>query len=206
MYIPASFSEEDPRVLADFMRAHSFATLVSQVESVPFATHLPLHYDETNRSLWGHMAKANTQWRSLEGAEDVLVIFPGPHAYISPRYYADDTAVPSWNYATVHVYGKVVLVEDIAEQKQMLQKLTAVYEEPRPQPWEPNWEDRNHADKLAAITFFRIEIKQIEGKFKLSQNRPHADQQGAIEALRKVDTDDARGIAALMQERLNNLD
>jgi len=206
MYMPASFSEKDPRVLADFMRTYSFATLVCQVEDVPFATHLPLHYDEANGVLLGHMAKANPQWRLLEGAGDALAIFMGPHAYISPTFYADDTAVPTWNYAVVHAYGKVVLVEGIAEQKQILQTLTAAYEGMRAQPWEPNWEDENHAGKLAAISFFRIEINRIEGKFKLSQNRPSTDQQGAVEALKQIDTDNARGVAALMQERFAGRD
>ncbi len=203
MYIPASFAEEDPRVLTEFMRAHSFATLVCQLEGAPFATHLPLYCDADKQVLLGHMARANAQWRALASAGEVLAIFTGPHAYISPTYYAEDSAVPTWNYAAVHVYGRAVLVEEIAEQKRILQTLTAAYEGLRAEPWQPNWQDRNHADKLAAIAFFCIEIKKIEGKFKLSQNRSSEDRQAAVEALKRVDTDNARGVAALMREQLD---
>jgi transcriptional regulator len=200
MYIPSSFVENDPQVLADFMRAHSFATLVCQVEGVPFATHLPLYYDEKENALLGHMARANAQWRELDSAGEVLAIFTGPHAYISPTYYAEDTAVPTWNYAAVHVYGRAVLVEEMAEQKRILQTLTSAYESARAEPWVLDWENGEHVKKLAAIAFFRIEIKKVEGKFKLSQNRSDADQQAAAEALGRVDTDNARGVAALMQK------
>jgi transcriptional regulator len=200
MYIPSSFVENDPQVLADFMRAHSFATLVCQVEGVPFATHLPLYYDEKENALLGHMARANAQWRELDSAGEVLAIFTGPHAYISPTYYAEDTAVPTWNYAAVHVYGRAVLVEEMAEQKRILQTLTSAYESARAEPWVLDWENGEHVKKLAAIAFFRIEIEKIEGKFKLSQNRSDADQQAAAEALGRVDTDNARGVAALMQK------
>ena len=200
MYIPSSFVENDPQVLADFMRAHSFATLVCQVEGVPFATHLPLYYDEKENALLGHMARANAQWRELDSAGEVLAIFTGPHAYISPAYYAEDTAVPTWNYAAVHVYGRAVLVEEMAEQKRILQTLTSAYESARAEPWVLDWENGEHVKKLAAIAFFRIEIKKVEGKFKLSQNRSDADQQAAAEALGRVDTDNARGVAALMQK------
>ena len=200
MYIPSSFVENDPQMLADFMRAHSFATLVCQVEGVPFATHLPLYYDEKENALLGHMARANAQWRELDSAGEVLAIFTGPHAYISPTYYAEDTAVPTWNYAAVHVYGRAVLVEEMAEQKRILQTLTSAYESARAEPWVLDWENGEHVKKLAAIAFFRIEIKKVEGKFKLSQNRSDADQQAAAEALGRVDTDNARGVAALMQK------
>ena len=200
MYIPSSFVENDPQVLADFMRAHSFATIVCQVEGVPFATHLPLYYDEKENALLGHMARANAQWRELDSAGEVLAIFTGPHAYISPTYYAEDTAVQTWNYAAVHVYGRAVLVEEMAEQKRILQTLTSAYESARAEPWVLDWENGEHVKKLAAIAFFRIEIEKIEGKFKLSQNRSDADQQAAAEALGRVDTDNARGVAALMQK------
>lgn len=206
MYIPASFAENDPQVLADFMRAHSFATLVCQVEGVPFATHLPLYYDEKENALLGHMARANPQWQSLESAGEVLAIFAGPHAYISPTYYAENTAVPTWNYAALHVYGRTVLVEELAEQKRILQILTSAYEGVRAEPWGLDWMRSEHVKKLAAIAFFRIEIKKIEGKFKLSQNRSEADQRAAAEALGEVDTDNARGVAAMMRRQLDARD
>jgi len=106
MYIPNAFREDDQATLVAFMRAHSFATLVSVVDGTPFATHLPLVISEESGQilLVGHLAKANPHWRALT-ASDSLVIFQGPHAYISPSLYEKRESVPTWNYIAVHAYG-----------------------------------------------------------------------------------------------------
>ena len=109
MYIPKSFQVTDPEVLAAFIRAHSFATLVSAVDGTPFATHLPLLLDQG--TLLGHVARANPHWQAFDGQREALAIFHGPHAYISPTWYATGPAVPTWNYAAVHVYGAPRLIE-----------------------------------------------------------------------------------------------
>src|SRR6266487_3531020 len=109
MYMPERFREDDLPTLHALMRDYSFATLVTQHEGVPFASHLPLMLaaDEgPYGALFGHMAQANPQWRDFDASQDVLVIFQGPHTYVSPSWYEEDpTNVPTWNYAAVHAYG-----------------------------------------------------------------------------------------------------
>ncbi len=108
MYIPESFREDRRQILQAFMRDNSFATLVSCDHGRPIASHLPFLLDGDRGSsgfLLGHMARANPQWRDLADHPNVMVIFQGPHAYVSPSYYRSDFAVPTWNYVTVHAYG-----------------------------------------------------------------------------------------------------
>ncbi len=105
MYIPAAFAVKDEAILFDFIDRHSFATLVSTIDDVPFATHLPVLLDRARNRLLGHVAYANPHWRCFDGVREVLIIFQGPHAYVSPSWYVETPAVPTWNYAAVHVYG-----------------------------------------------------------------------------------------------------
>ena len=115
MYIPPSFRFDDPAKLSAFMNAHSFATLITCESGVPFASHLPMrHTCDSNvcTTLVSHMARSNPQWKHFASQTEVLTIFAGPHAYISPSWYATDRAVPTWNYATVHVYGRPRIMGD----------------------------------------------------------------------------------------------
>ena len=109
MYIPKAFQVSDSRVLAEFIASNSFATLISSVQGSLFATHLPLILDQSRSSqgvLLGHVARANRHWQAFDGQQEALAIFHGPHAYISPSWYASSSpAVPTWNYAVAHVYG-----------------------------------------------------------------------------------------------------
>src|SRR3954469_15609634 len=113
MYIPAAFAERDLTKLHDFIEQHSFGLLVSQVDGLPFASHLPFLLDRTagpHGTLIGHMARANPQWRTLAG-QMALVVFSGPHAYVSPTWYEAANTVPTWNYAAVHATGRAEVVE-----------------------------------------------------------------------------------------------
>src|SRR6266849_6044575 len=117
MYIPQAFRKEDVRTLHTFMQAYSFATLVTQQNGVPFATHLPFLLDNghgPHGTLLAHMARVNPQWHDFDSAQEVLVIFQGPHAYISPSWYEDDVAlsVPTWNHLVVHAYVTPRRIED----------------------------------------------------------------------------------------------
>ncbi len=117
MYIPKAFREEDIEILRAFMQGNNFAILVTMQDGVPLATHLPLILDCENGpygTLRGHMARANTQWRTFDEKKEVLVIFPGPHAYISPSWYVSEpeTSVPTWNFVAVHAYGIPRIVSD----------------------------------------------------------------------------------------------
>src|SRR5262245_60082327 len=114
MYTPEHFAVDDLPTIHDFIEVHAFGIFVSQVQNKPFATHLPFLLDRTaspNGVLFGHVARANPHWRELAGQE-ALCIFNGPHAYVSPAWYAAEKVVPTWNYVAVHAYGQVELVEE----------------------------------------------------------------------------------------------
>ena len=201
MYVPTSFREHDEQTLADFIARHSFAILLGRVEGVSFATHMPFLHDREQGLLVGHLARANPQWRDLAAAE-ALVVFQGPHAYISPTYYAADFAVPTWNYAAVHVYGAVRVVEEEARLAAIVEQLTERYEGGRSQPWRVDWNDERFGKMLAAIVGIEVEIAKIEGKFKLNQNRPEEDQLGVVAALQDSADEQERALAALMAARM----
>lgn len=183
MYTPKHFEVRDPDLLWALMDRFSFATLVTIDSDVPVATHLP-YLMERERGAQGmlisHMARANTQWQTLRADRDVLTIFQGDHAYISPSWYAPQPSVPTWNYMVVHAYGVPRLIDDHAA-LDMLERVIAKYEANSVQPWTM---DHAYATKLLrGIVAFEIAITRLEGKFKLSQNRSERDQLGAIEAL-----------------------
>jgi transcriptional regulator len=137
MYLPAAFAETDLTKLHDFIERHSFGLLVSQVEGLPFATHLPFLLERTSGphgSLVCHIARANPQWQQANG-QTALAIFTGPHAYISPTWYEAEQVVPTWNYAAVHVYGRFEVIENERVLLKIVQEMVAVYERSMPRPW-----------------------------------------------------------------------
>jgi transcriptional regulator len=171
MYVPAAFAETDKAKLHEFVRRNSFAVLTSNGEGGLVASHLPLLLDAEagpNGHLLGHMARANPQWRGVRG--EVMAVFSGPHAYVSPSWYEEEGTVPTWNYVAVHAYGTFHLVEDRDGLLDILRRSAAAYESPLPEPW-PFDESAGHVEKmLKAIVGFRIDITRLEGKWKLSQN------------------------------------
>jgi transcriptional regulator len=203
MYIPQHFAENDLSQLHDAIERYSFATLASQTDSVLEASHLPLLLDRNTGSsgtLLGHMAKANLQWRRATG-HPVLVIFSGPHAYISPQWYQATEVVPTWNYVAVHAYGRLELIEDAAATKEILDKMVAVFESGQPRPWQMNEPAELVERLLRQIVAFRIPIDRLEGKWKLNQNRPADQRLRVIDVLSQQPDDNSRGIAALMGGR-----
>ena len=203
MYIPAAFAEPDPATLRDFIRRHGFAALVTHGEGGLVASHLPLLLDADagpQGVLLGHMARANPQWRSVAG--QALAIFHGPHAYISPAWYEGRGTVPTWNYAAVHAYGDIHLVEDEGGLLDILRRSVAAYEGPRPEPWTFDESEPHVEGLLRAIVGFRIEITRLEGKWKLSQNHPEERRRKVIRALAARADDDSRAIAGMMEETL----
>jgi transcriptional regulator len=205
VYIPHLFREDDPSVLLDFMRAHSFITLVTVMDGVPFASHVPVVIEtgavarenaaedtkagikraikaETMR-ITGHLAKANPQWRSF-GAGEALAIFGGPHAYISPALYEKFESVPTWNYVAVHAYGpvRIVAAEEQESIRGMMDTLIATYDA----GYQPQWEalpDRYREGMLQGVVGFEMTVTRLEGKYKLSQNRSAADRVNVAAAL-----------------------
>jgi transcriptional regulator len=203
MYIPASFKMEDKQVIYDFMEQNSFAILFTYFNDLPYATHLPFLLDRSEGCLYGHMAKANPQWHEIN--DDVLVAFHGPHAYISPSWYETDQAVPTWNYAAVHVTGKFILIEDHNELKKILDRTANSYESSMPQPWSMSSLDPKLLSALSdAIVGFKIEILKIEGKWKLSQNHSEDRREKVIQALETKQDDNSKRIADLMKSAMES--
>lgn len=201
MYIPAHFAETNPGALRELIEQNNFATLVSTDGARPFATHLPFLYAPDDRALLGHMARANPHWQALANSGgEVLVIFQGPHDYISPGWYAEP-GVPTWNYAAVHVYGTFELVTAPDAHRKILADLTAQHESGRPEPWRADFDAPFVTGMLRGTIAFRIGIRDIEGKVKMSQNRADADRERVIAELERDGSDNARGVARLMRER-----
>tara|TARA_R110001592_G_scaffold43784_1_gene141737 strand:+ start:367 stop:975 length:609 start_codon:yes stop_codon:yes gene_type:complete len=201
MYCPSHFVENDPAALGALIDANNFAVLVSSVDGQAFATHLPFLYRPQSALLCAHMARANPHWQALvEQSDDVLVIFQGPHEYVSPTWYGEP-GVPTWNYAAAHVYGSFELIGDPAAHREVLEALTAHHEAGNSPPWQADFQAPLIAGMLHATVAFNIRIRSIEGKFKLSQNRPLADRTRVVEALEARGGDNALGVARLMRER-----
>jgi transcriptional regulator len=204
MYVPPHFAVDDLPTLHAFIDRHPFGLLSSQVDGVPFATHLPLLLDRQTSphgSLLGHVARQNPQWRELSG-QRVLCIFNGPHAYVSPTWYQSDKVVPTWNYVAVHAYGRARLIEDPDSVIALVARLTDRFEREMPVPWTFD-RTEPYVRKLATqILGFAVEIDRIEGKWKLNQNHPAERRRRVIAALREQGYEDARQIADWMERGL----
>lgn len=203
MYIPPSFRIDDPATLSAFMDAHSFATLVTSVDDVPLASHLPVRQfcqSGVCTQLVSHMARANPQWRQFDAKTEVLTIFQGPHAYISPSWYASDVAVPTWNYTTAHVYGVPRVVSDHENIVSLLEETVRFYEASFDRPWPGTLPNELRDQLIDSIVAFEIEVTRIEGKFKLGQNRSADDIAGVYRALTASQNAHHRELAAFMSE------
>ncbi|MFO1001908.1 MAG: FMN-binding negative transcriptional regulator [Planctomycetaceae bacterium] len=203
MYTPPSFVENDLRTLHDFMDQNSFATLISAGEQEPFASHLPLLIERdrgTQGVLAGHFARANPHWQMANG-QRVLVIFHGPHAYISPGWVQSKTMVPTWNYVAVHAYGVLRIVDHPDCVRDILTRMVSRYESSREQPWTMDLADQGFIEKLtSAIVGFEVEIDRLEGKWKLSQNHPAERREQIVTGLLETERNDELQIARLMKD------
>ena len=201
MYVPPSFARTDPADLFAFVEVHSFALLVSHRDGGPFASHLPLLLDRAagpHGTLIGHMARANPQWRHLDG-QSVLAVFSGPHAYVSPSWYEAEGVVPTWNYAAVHAVGTFRLVDAPDAVVGIVADTVEVYERGRSDPWRLD-ADAEYVRQLAAgIVGFWVEVERWEGKWKLSQNQPAERREKVAAALEGSSDPDARAVARLMR-------
>ena len=203
MYVPKHFAETDVERLRALMRAHAFATLVSVTDGVPFATHVPLLLDPErgpSGTLVGHMARANPQWQAFDGSSPALAIFHGPHAYVSPRWFASTPNVPSWNYEVVHASGAPRLLDDPAAVRALLERSAATFEAGAATPWTlASVTEHDVAGLQRGIVAFGISIERLEGKWKLSQNKHEADRAGIVAGLRAEGRSDQIAIAAAME-------
>ncbi len=208
MYLPAHFSETRPDVLHALMREQSFATLVSHGEGRLTADHLPLRLAADGVRLLGHVARANPLWREAAGKE-VLAIFHGPQAYVSPSWYpskhANGKAVPTWNYLAVHAHGVLTIIDDPQRLRSLLDDLVDHHEKEFALPWRVSDAPADYIGKmLGAIVGIEITIAALEGKWKTSQNQPDANRAGVVAGLRQRATDDASAIAALVAATLTD--
>jgi transcriptional regulator len=193
VYVPAHFKEDRIDVLHELIRATRLATLISMTADGMIASHAPLMLDPDPApygTLIGHLAKANPHARAADPKVQTLVIFQGPDGYITPSYYAakkeHGKVVPTWNYASVHAYGTLEAFDDPARLLDVVTRLTNRYEKPRAQPWAvADAPDDFVQGMLRGIVGIALPIARLEGKVKMSQNRPAADQAGVIEGLRR---------------------
>ncbi|MGE5701152.1 MAG: FMN-binding negative transcriptional regulator [Clostridia bacterium] len=200
MYIPSHFAETDKQTLFDFMEANSFAILFSQKDGVPQASHLPFLLDREEECLYGHMAIANGHWRDASG--EVMVVFSGAHAYISPSWYQEKAAVPTWNYTAVHAYGTFEQVK-AEELPPILAKSVEQYESTFAEPWRLEDADPEYVGKMSkAIVGFRIKLSKLEGKWKLNQNHSRERQERVVVALKAQGDENSLQIAQLMEDNL----
>ena len=209
MYIPKAFNEPDTGVQVAFMRAHSLAIVVSTIDGTPFATHAPVFvraHEDANGArieLAGHFALANPQARMMDDTE-VLVIFSGPNAYVSPSLYEEREAVPTWNYMAVHAYGiaKTFTAKlDAAKTERLLRETIDVFEPAYAAQWETLSETYRNA-RMRELVGFNVAVSRLEGKFKLSQNRPLHDRQNVAESLSKSNDPSAAEVGKCMKQRL----
>lgn len=177
MYTPKHFAITDRQELLRFIHDNAFGQLISSCDDRPEASHLPFLLTQDGESLLCHLARQSPQLSSIDG-QQVLVIFNGPHAYISPRWYASPD-VPTWNYQTVHVYGRAHTFTDGERLMSLVNTLSEKYEAGAEQPWRPEYSPK----LLQAIVGVKIEITEIQGKYKLSQNRSPQDRQQVVDAL-----------------------
>lgn len=193
MYIPAHFAENRPETLHELIRAGGLATIVSMTPDGMIASHAPLLLDPDPApfgTLIGHFAKANPHTRTADPGVQTLVIFHGPDGYITPSYYAakkeHGKVVPTWNYSAIHAYGTMEVFDDPTRLLEVVTRLTSQYETPRAAPWAVSDAPPDFVQgMLNAIVGIRIPIARLEGKVKMSQNRPAADQSGVVDGLRR---------------------
>lgn len=208
MYIPRAFELNDPQLIADVIEANSFGLLVTATGAEPVATHLPFMFDPDRGqygTLLAHVARANPQWQEFAAYEDggmALAIFSGPHAYVSPTGYGDNgPTVPSWNYVSVHSYGRPRILDDPSEVRPMLERLVDTNESGLDPEWQlDSQEDDYVAKMMRGIVAFELPIERLEAKAKLSQNKPEAARLGVAAALEAAEHPAQRAVGRMMRK------
>lgn len=206
MYIPRHFREDRIDVLHRIIQDESFATVVTAAADGIVATHIPILLDRSRGplgTLRGHVARANPHWRHLTNGTETLVIFGGPHAYVSPTWYGSTGRVPTWNYVAVHAYGTPEPFDDESRLRQIVADTALRYERGLEPPWSVDALDPTAVSGLLkGIVGFEIQIARLEGKRKLGQNRSREEREGMARGLRAHGRDDAAVIAGLVEADL----
>jgi transcriptional regulator len=209
MYVPALFKEDRVAVLHDAIRQYGFGTLVTLGEGGLEASHIPLLLEGEPAPLgtiMGHLARANPQWRQVKPDVETLAIFLGPNTYITPSWYPtkreSGKVVPTWNYLAIHAYGTLSFYDDAEELRAHVSKMTATHEAPRAAPWAVSDAPADFVDQmLHAIVGFKLRITRLEGKWKMSQNRPARDVSGVLEGLKSEPDEAHEAVADIVAAR-----
>jgi transcriptional regulator len=198
MYTPSHYRIDDPEVIRAFIERHSFATLVSYADSFQ-VTHLPFVVEETEQLiLSGHMARANPHWGCFADNPEVLVMFQGPHAYVSPSLYEEKVSVPTWDYAVVHAYGRARMVEDV---EPVLEKLIRAVDAEYLNTWRVLPEEYK-ANMKKGIVGFEVAVYKVEAKFKMHQKSPRVDRLRIIEEFSRSGNTNLAEVAEYIEQRL----
>lgn len=209
MYIPQANKEDRLPVLHKLMEDQPFTSLVTMGASGLFASHIPMVLERNGTALGllkGHLSRANPQWREFSPSLEALAIFSGPQHYITPNWYPEKAAngkvVPTWNYAVVHAYGHLKVIEDSEWLKAHLNTLTTIHEAGSPAPWKVTDEPADYIASLArGIVGLEMVIERIEGKWKVSQNRSEQDRHGVADGLAELNTTESLAMKALVERR-----
>ncbi|MGZ8172302.1 MULTISPECIES: FMN-binding negative transcriptional regulator [Methylobacter] len=214
MYIPSQFEQPDIEAMHELIRNRPLATLVTLGSNGIDANHIPLHLAPTQEPfgvLRGHIARANPLWRDLASDVETLAIFHGPDAYISPSWYATKQeagkVVPTWNYAVVHAYGFLRIIDDAVWVRAQLEALTQQHEAAFPEPWAVSDAPEDFTGKLIeAVVGIEMVITRLTGKWKISQNQPPQNQRSVIQGLNARGQSEAVAMAALVSAGVKNID
>jgi transcriptional regulator len=201
LHVPRAFRVDDAAAIHALIDEHPFATLVTPASPEPLVSHVPLLRDrgDTGLTLLGHFARANPHWAHAAQAPS-MAIFHGPHAYVSPTWYADPAnAVPTWNFATVHVHGRLDVLPSAQDAERVLRTLVERFEGTDENAWRFSMQGRQREAMVSNIVAFRIVAEQIGGKFKLSQNRTPADRRRVTDALGASDHAESRATGDWMR-------
>lgn len=205
MYTPPAYAEVDTALLHQRIREWSFAVLVTQGREGPSATHLPFLLDSEPAPLGRlttHLARANPQFRDLAEGAPALVIFQGPHAFVSPSWYENQHTFPTWNYTAIHARGTPAVVEDADAILEILRRTVDRYDTPLGGRWTLEGMPADYTRlRMRAIAGVHISITHLEGKMKLNQDKTVADRRGVIAALEKLGDPQSRAVAALIREQ-----
>ena len=202
MYIPAPFRVDDRQTILAFMRQFDFAAVVTGSVSGLIASHVPVvvREDGNDLTIAGHLARANEHWKFMDGQSESMVIFSGPHAYISPSWYASTRMVPTWNYTVVHAYGRPTANATSTFLRSVVEELTRRQEAHREPPWTTERLPGEAYDRmLGAIVGFEMRVDRCEAVFKLGQNRPEADRTGAAAGLDREQSAASAALAEFMR-------
>lgn len=200
MYIPKFFQIDDFKEIEQFVKSNSFGMIITEKHGKPLATHLPLILQKKGDDYYisGHIAKGNSQWKTLNGNSNVLIIYQGPHAYVSSSWYEKEN-VPTWNYQAIHLYGEATVLSE-QETIDDLKTLLAKYEQYRENP--VLWDNLAESTQMQAkaIIGFKVKINKVEAAYKMSQNRNEQDYNNIIKKLEEEHNSNSNVVADVMRD------